>query len=125
MMHQVVKHIGFQLALLYILLMGIYSQGDLSSMNGSGLAVDAQVTTATFKAAFDNPFYGLQPAANLSELTAPSSTSVKPVHKDYSVHSWWANQAASQQIAEYIYHSSIIVVQPQLFDMLFPFHYYS
>ncbi len=124
-MHQVVKHIGFQLALLYILLMGIYSQGDLSSMTGSGLAVDAQVTTAAFKAAFDNPFYGLQPAVTLSELIAPSSFSVNSLHKNYSVHSWWANQFATQQIADYICFSSTIVVQPQLFDMLFPFHYYS
>lgn len=124
-MHQVIKHTGFQLALLYVLLMGMYSQGGLPYVYDSGISVEAQVSTATFKVAFDNPFYGIQPELALSEITAQSSTSVKPVHKDYSVHSWWANLAATLQIADYIFQSSIIVVQPQLFDMLFPFHYYS
>ena len=27
--------------------------------------------------------------------------------------------------ASYLYHSAIFVVQPQIFDLLFPFHYYS
>ncbi|GAO31202.1 hypothetical protein [Geofilum rubicundum] len=124
-MRLMAKHMGFQLAVLYLLLMGIYSQGGLLSVNGSRLAVDAQISTAAFKAAFDNPFYGLQPEVNLTEVTAPSPASIKPVHKDCSVHSWWANHAATTQITDYIHHSSTIVVQPQLFDRLFPFHYYS
>jgi hypothetical protein len=124
-MHQVIKHTGFQLALLYLLLMGMYSQGGMPLTIGSGIPVDAQVSTTVFKAAFDNPFYCVQPELALTEISAQSPASLKPVHKDYSVHSLWANLAATQQIADYIFHSSIIVVQPQLFDMLFPFHYYS
>lgn len=124
-MHQVIKHTGFQLALLYLLLMGMYSQGGMPFTTGSGLPVDAQLTTASFKAAFDNPFYGLQPELLLTDVTAQPTIQVKPDHKDCSVHSLWANLAVSLQMADYIFHSSIIVVQPQLFDMLFPFHYYS
>jgi hypothetical protein len=124
-MRLMAKHMGFPMAMLYLLLMGIYSQGGLLSLNGSGLAVDVQITNDSFKAAFDHPFYGLQPQVNLTELPAPSPASVKPVPKDYSVFSWWANYAATKKITDYIYHSSIIVVQPQLFDMLFPFHYFS
>lgn len=123
-MLQVIKNSGFQLALLYLLLMGMYSQGGLSSEYDRGFSVDVQVTTY-FEAAFDDPFYGFLPELTLNEVTAQSPTPVKPVHKDYSVHSWWANQAVTHEMADYIYLSSIIVVQPQLFDMLFPFHYYS
>jgi hypothetical protein len=99
--------------------------GDFPSSFGDGLAIDAQVTTTSFRPAFDNPFYGIQPEVSLTEVFTQSPGSVKPIHKDYSVHSWWANMAATRQMADYCYHSSIIVVQPQLFDMLFPFHYYS
>ena len=124
-MYQMVKHIGFQLAFLYVLLVGAYSFVSLPTIDAKLLSVDAQVTTVAFEAAFDNPFYGLQPEVSLSELAVQVPLSLKPIHKDYSVHSWRANQATIQQISDYIYYSSIIVVQPQLFDMLFPFHYYS
>jgi len=123
-MHSVFKHMGFQLAVLYFLLIGVYSQVGFSFLNDSENELATHFVSSSFKAAFDNPFYGTQPEVCLTEFTIESIFTLNYSLKFFSVFSKSANQAATRQMTDYIYFSSIIVVQPQLFDILFPFHYY-
>lgn len=75
-------------------------------------------------ASFENPLYTVDSANTLSESSHVNYPTLKNQFSSYSVHSIAAHSLIETKTSEYISSFEFALIQPQIFDLLFPFHYY-
>ena len=122
-MRDVIRTVAFQLMLLYILSLGIYSSAVIPHRD----YLPAHNNSEQYFAlpSLSSPLYGVQPQLAGIDIAGFAQNSIKLPSNVHSIHSPAADEVVSLQSSEYIQRNSLVLIYPQLFDMLFPFHYYS
>ncbi len=110
---------------LYIFLLGLYSSlvnfadGKFEKKNLSG-----EPGYISF-ISFESPHYPVNGQSILTESYGAYIQFVKDLSNSLSIHSVTARLITERKILGLITRSEVILVYPQIFDLLFPFHYYS
>jgi len=76
-------------------------------------------------ASFENALENVQLKSVVSESNSIPTSSFKNPFNNFSVHSKTAHSLLESKAMDYIRRVEVTLIQPQIFDILFPFHYYS
>jgi hypothetical protein len=74
---------------------------------------------------FENPLDNVHTESALSETNKLPTPSLKKPFSSLSVHSKIAHSLLESKTTDYIGRVVVSSIQPRIFDLLFPFHYYS
>lgn len=121
-MKRVVQHSALQLAILYLLLLGGVQGmvGGAERPLGEQHAYVVSNGVAVPQGTFSEPLNVL-----LSELASRADFQIKLPGKKSDIHSPAALAFMALQLRQDLQETRWLVVEPQVFDLLFPFHYYS
>lgn len=74
---------------------------------------------------FENPLDNFDSYSALSETSNLPIPSLKKPFSSLSVHSKIAHSLLESKTTDYVRRVEVTLIQPRIFDLLFPFHYYS
>ena len=74
---------------------------------------------------FQNSLYTVHSESAISETNSLPLPTFKNPFNSFSVHSKSAHSLLETKASDYINRVEVTLIQPQIFDILFPFHYYS
>ncbi|WP_026475250.1 hypothetical protein [Alkaliflexus imshenetskii] len=118
-----IAHISF--VLFYLLLSVLHGGMRKPSCSVDNVSAAGTEQVYLFSDGFDGCLNALQPQNFTVEVIDNNQVTIRLPFFSSQTAATVADFLISSGQAGYLYQSTIFVIQPQIFDLLFPFHYYS